>query len=284
MLRRRDALALIASGVATPAFAEASATRRLRDLEAASGGRIGVCALDTGSGRRLAHRADERFPLCSTFKVLAAAAILHRVDTNRERLDRQIVYRRSDLQTYSPVTEKHLDAGMTLDAICAAAIGYSDNTAGNLMIAALGGPQDVTGYLRSIGDRVTRLDRREPELNRVGPHDVRDTTSPAALQETLRKLVLGATLSPASRDRLTGWMLDCRTGGARLRAGVPKDWRVADKTGTGPAGGGVNDVAVLWPPGRAPIVVAAYTVDSPKAPDARDAVLAEIGRIVAASL
>lgn len=285
MTSRRDLLALLAGGAASPALAaEPAAVARIRAAESEVGGRIGVAALDTGSGRRLAYRAHERFAMCSTFKTMAAAAILHRVDTACESLDRRIVFHKADLKSWSPVTEKHVDEGMTLEGLCAAAIGYSDNTAGNMLIAALGGPQGVTGYLRSIGDRVTRLDRWETELNDVGPGDLRDTTTPAAMQENLRKLVLGKTLSPASRDRLGGWMLACKTGDERLRAGVPKDWRVADKTGTGPRGGGANDIAVIWPPGRAAIIVSVYTMGSAKDGDQRSATIARIGGILAETL
>lgn len=282
---RRAALALIAAGAAAPALgATSDAVDRIRGLEARVGGRIGVSALDTGSGRRLRYRADERFAMCSTFKALAASAILHRVDTDCETLGRRIMIRKSDPKGWSPVTEKHVGQEMTVEAICAAAVCYSDNGAGNLLIRSLGGPQGVTGYFRSLGDRVSRLDRWELELNRVGPHDVRDTTSPDAMVENLRKLALGQALSPASREKLIAWLMANTTGDDRLRAGVPKGWKVGDKTGTGPDGGGVNDIAVLWPPGRAPIVAAVYTTDSTKPGAERNAAIAEIGRIVAAAV
>jgi len=284
MLTRRAALAALTAGAAAPALgAESDAVARIRNLEAQVGGRIGVSALDTGSGRRLRYRADERFAMCSTFKALAASVILHRVDTDCETLERRIMIRKSDPKGWSPVTEKHVGREMTVEALCAAAVCYSDNGAGNLLLGALGGPPGLNGYLRSIGDRVTRLDRWELELNRVWPHDVRDTTSPDAMTENLRKLVLGQALSQASRERLTGWLVANTTGDERLRAGAPKGWRVGDKTGTGPTGGGVNDIAVFWPPGRAPIVVAVYSMGSTKDAAARDAAIAEVGRIVAAA-
>lgn len=285
MIKRRDALALMIAGAASPALgAESAAAARIRQVEAEVGGRIGVAALDTGSGRRIDYRADERFPMCSTFKALAAAAILHRVDTGRDRLDRRILIRKSDPKGWSPVTGKHVGRAMTLEALCDAAVCYSDNGAGNLLLAALGGPQGVTGFARSVGDRMTRLDRWEMELNRVPPGDPRDTTTPGAMQESLRKVTLGGALSPASRQKLIGWLLANTTGDDRLRAGVPKAWKVGDKTGTGPEGGGANDVAVFWPPGRAPIVAAVYTVGSTRDGAGRSAAIAEIGRIIAASL
>ena len=285
MATRRDALALIAAGAAVPAFAAApDAVAKIRAIEAEVGGRVGVAALDTGSGRRLRYRADERFAMCSTFKAIAAAAILHRVDTDCEKLDRRILIAKTDPKGWSPVTEKHVGQEMTLEALCQAAVCYSDNGAGNLLLAALGGPAGLTGYARSLGDRTTRLDRWELELNRVGPRDLRDTTTPAAMQETLRKVTLGKALASASREKLIGWLVANTTGDDRLRAGVPKDWKVGDKTGTGPEGGGANDIAVLWPPGRAPLVVAVYTMGSMTGGEARSAAIAEVGRILAQAL
>lgn len=284
MRTRRESLALLSAGLAAPAFAaQPEAIARIRAIEAKVGGRIGVAALDTGSGRRLRYRADERFPMCSTFKALAAAAILHRADCNCEKLDQRVLIRKSDLKGWAPITEKHVGQEMTLEALCSAAVSYSDNGAANHILRALGGPQGVTGYARSLGDQTTRLDRWEPELNRVGPHDVRDTTTPAAMQESLAKVALGQALTPASREKLIGWLIANTTGDDRLRAGLPKAWKVGDKTGTGPAGGGANDIAILWPPGRAPIVVAVYTTGSTKDVAMRSAAIADIGRIVAAA-
>jgi beta-lactamase class A len=169
---------------------------------------------------------------------------------------------------------------MTLAELCDAAVTLSDNTAGNLLLAAIGGPAGLTAYLRSLGDKVTRLDRIEPFLNDVAPGDRRDTTSPAAVAMTLRQLVLGDALSPDSRARLTGWLVGCKTGDDRLRAGLPAGWRVGDKTGTGPHGD-TNDIAVLWPPGRPPLVVTTYLSESSAPPERRNAALATVGRAVA---
>ena len=256
----------------------------MRDLERAGGGRIGVSAIDTGSGRRLRHRPGERFAMCSTFKLPATAAILAQVDAGRERLDRPILVDKADVVGWAPVTEKHIGETLPLATLCEAAMTLSDNGAANLILNLLGGPNGVTRYARALGDPVTRLDRREPELNRVGPGDPRDTTTPDAMVADLRKLALQAALSPASRQRLVGWLVANRTGDECLRAGLPKDWRVGDKTGTGPAGGAVNDVAILWPPGRAPVLVAAYTDGGRGDTAERRRTLAQIGRIVAAGL
>ena len=257
------------------------AEARLAALEARAGGRLGVAALDTGSGQRLAHRAGERFPLCSTFKVLLAGAVLAQVDAGRERLDRRIPYGKADLLAWAPVTRARVaEGGMAVGDLCAAAVEASDNTAANLLLAALGGPSAVTAFARSLGDPTTRLDRTEPALNEARPGDPRDTTTPEAMVGSLQALLLGQALAPGSRVRLEGWMTACTTGGARLRAGLPKDWGVGDKTGSG-ARGTVNDVAILRPPGRPPILVAAYFTGSTASGKDRDAVLAEVGRIVA---
>jgi len=217
--------------------------------------------------------------MCSTFKVLLAGATLARVDTGREALGRSISYGKADLLDYAPVTAARVDEGrMTVGELCAATVEVSDNGAANLLLRELGGPAAVTAFVRTLGDSVTRLDRVEPELNEALPGDPRDTTSPEAMLADLKALLLGPTLRAASRARLEGWMVGCQTGSKRLRAGLPKDWGVGDKTGSG-ARGTVNDVAVLRPPHRAPIVVTAYFTGSTV--DDRDAVLAEVGRIVA---
>jgi beta-lactamase class A len=218
--------------------------------------------------------------MSSTFKFIATAFVLARVDRGEERLDRRIVFKRSDLVEYSPVTEKHADRdGMTVAEICEAAMTLSDNTAGNLLLDILGGPPGLTAQCRAFGDIATRLDRREPDLNEATPGDPRDTTTPSAMLDNLRRLVLGDSLSAGSRAQLIRWLVDNKTGDSRLRAGFPKGWRVGDKTGSG-AHGGANDVAVAWPPDRAPLLVAAYFTESAATPAERNAVLAEAARIV----
>jgi beta-lactamase class A len=286
MISRRALLA--ASLLAFPASPNAWAVaddsgmrRALADLERRHGGRLGVAVLDTGTMNGVAHRGDERFPLCSTFKALAAAFVLARVDRGQESLARRVAYTKDDLVTYSPATEKHVGAGMTVGELCDAAVTLSDNTAGNLLLDSFGGPAGLTAHLRSLGDAVTRLDRRETELNEARPGDPRDTTTPAAKVELLRQTVLGDALSAASREQLTAWLVANKTGDKRLRAGVPNGWRVGDKTGTG-GNNATNDVGVLWPPGRAPVIVAAYYVEARASDEERNAVLAEVGRLAAA--
>jgi beta-lactamase class A len=265
---------------AAPVAPPADPSRELADLEARFGGRIGVCGLDTGSGAAVTHRADERFPLCSTFKALAAAAILRLRLTQPGLLDRLVRYDRSRLLPNSPVTERHVADGMTVAALCEAAIRYSDNAAANELLRILGGPGAVTAFVRTLGDPVTRLDRWEIELNVVPPGEERDTTTPARMAADLRALVLGDALDPPGRELLTGWLVGNTTGNDKIRAGVPAGWRVGDKTGGGPRGE-VNDVAVAWPPGRAPLVLAVYTVPADPRATPNAAVLASVAAVVA---
>jgi beta-lactamase class A len=255
----------------------------LAALETESGGRLGVAVLDTTNGALAGHRTGERFPMCSTFKVLAAAATLAKVDAGHERLTRRVRFEASDLLSYAPITKTHLQSGMSVAELCEAAVTLSDNTAANLLLKALGGPAGVTSYARSLGDDVTRLDRIEPDLNEATPGDPRDTMTPAAMAHTLRKLATGDALSAASRDLLIAWMIGCKTGQAKLRAGLPGDWRVGDKTGSGEHGAS-NDIAVIWPSGRTPLIVTAYLTETTATEEKRNAVHAGVGRIVARSI
>jgi beta-lactamase class A len=254
-------------------------------IEAESGGRLGVAMLDVGSGTLAGHRADERFPMCSTFKALAVAAILARVDAGKERLSRRIAVESKDILSYAPVTKQHVGQDMTVGELCEAAVTLSDNTAANLLLASLdgplGGPAAITAYARSLGDDVTRLDRNEPDLNESIPGDPRDTTTPAAMAKNLKLLATGSALSAASRDQLIAWLVGCKTGDARLRAGLPKSWRVGDKTGSG-AHGSSNDVAMIWPDGKPSVIVASYLTETTIPDDQRNAVHAAVGRAVAA--
>jgi beta-lactamase class A len=234
--------------------------------------------LDVATGRRVEHRGDERFAMCSTHKFLAAAFVLQRVDHGEDSLERRIPYAKDNLVTYSPITEKHVGDGMALGALCEAALTLSDNTAANLILETLGGPAGFTSRARALGDDVTRLDRIETALNEAKIGDPRDTTTPAAMAENVRKLVLGEALSAPSREKLANWVIANKTGDKRLRAGIPKGWRVGDKTGTGGAGA-TNDIAVVWPPDRGPLVVTAYYAESAAPDDEREQVLAEVGRL-----
>ncbi|MCP4561377.1 MAG: class A beta-lactamase [Bosea sp.] len=285
MIRRRELL--IGSLMAAPMLGGLPALAQEREdkvrealfaLDRKHGGRLGVAILDSGNGRIVAHRGEERFAMCSTFKFVAAAFALARVDRGEEELERRVSYSKADLITYSPVTEKHVDRGLTVAELCDAAVTLSDNTAGNLLLDSFGGPKGLTDYMHSLGDEASRLDRREPELNEARTGDPRDTTTPVAMAGVLRQTVLGGALSPASRQQLTGWLVANKTGDKRLRAGVPKGWRIGEKTGTG-NNNATNDVGVIWPPGRAPLVVTAYYAESSAALPEREAVLAEVGRL-----
>lgn len=253
----------------------------LAALETRSGGRLGVAALDTGSGRWLEHRAGERFPLCSTFKVLLAGAVLAQVDAGRETLDRTLPYGPADLLDHAPVTRARVAEGkLTVEELCAAAVVVSDNTAANLLLRSLGGPAALTAFARSLGDADTRLDRFEPELNEARPGDPRDTTTPTAMVKALKALLVGPALRPGTRQRLEAWMGVATTGRNKLRTGLPVGWQAGDKSGSGERGT-MNDVAILRPPGRAPILVAAYATGSAASWQDREATLAEVGRLVA---
>jgi beta-lactamase class A len=253
---------------------------RILSIEERTGAGIGVAALDTGSGKHLDYRSEERFPMCSTFKFLAAAAVLKRVDMGKEKSDRFVSYGEKDILEYAPVTKAHLkEGGMTLNALCAAAIEQSDNTAGNLLLDVIGGPAGLTNFVRSIGDEMTRLDRKEPELNSAIPGDERDTTTPAVICADMQRLLLGNVLSESSRHQLEDWLQHNETGALLIRASVPKTWIVGDKTGRC-ANGATNDVAIVRPPWRAPILVAIYSIGSTSSADDRAATVTETTRAV----
>lgn len=268
------------SGTAVPtprATAQAYAQRELRKLESSFQGRIGAYALNTATGATITYRAYERFGLASTFKAFAAAAILDKARrSDAGLLDRRIRWDRGDLVPNSPVTAKHVATGLTVAQLCEAAIMVSDNTAGNLLLRQIGGPLGLTRYFRSLGDPISRLDRFETELNNWRPGEKRDTTMPAYMGKDLAKLTVGNGLAAPDRARLIGWLHATTTSDHRIRAGLPKGWLVGDKTGTPAAYGGADDIAVAWPPSRAPLIIAIYT--NRQSPDA-----APTDRIVAAT-
>lgn len=258
---------------------QSTANASLSDLESSLDGRLGLAALDTGSGKRIAYRASERFPMCSTFKAVLAGAILERSTRDDSLLAQRISYNSADLVTYSPITEKHLDDGMLVAELCAAAVRYSDNTAANLLLTLLGGPSGLNAYARSAGDDTFRLDRWEPDLNSAEPDDPRDTTTPDAMTNHLFRLALGTLLPEAQRLKLQDWLRGNTTGDTRIRAGVPVDWVVGDKTGTG-SYGTANDIAVLWPPQRQPIVLTIFTTRRSQDAEARNDILASAAKVV----
>jgi len=220
----------------------------IRDVEARLQSRLGVSIRDIENGRTWTHRADERFPMCSTFKALAAAAVLARVDRGEDRLDPRVVF-----------------------------------PAGNLMLKSIGGPEGLTRFLRGVGDTVSRLDRWETELNEATPGDPRDTTTPNALSATIDKLVLGSALSAGSRDQLAAWLVGNKVGDTKVRAGLPKDWKVGDKTGAGGFGTN-NDTGIIWPPGRRPIVFTILTTETKASVEDKNAGMAEIARALRSAI
>lgn len=277
------ALALFLSMSAIAGHGEDILLAKIAETEARLDARVGVAVIDTKTGVRWAHRSEERFPLTSTFKAFACAGLLARIDAGTEDLARVLVFQASDLVTYSPVTEKHVGEGMTLAELCEAATSMSDNSAGNMILDSIGGPAGLTKFMRSIGDDVTRLDRRETELNEATPGDLRDTTTPNAIADSIQRVVLGDTLSLGSRQQLETWLVDNKVGGPLLRAGLPDDWRIADRTGAG-GYGSRSIVAVVWPPRREPVVVAIYITGTKASIEDRNAAIAEIGRTLAGVL
>ena len=269
---------------AAPATSIAAAHTQLAALEQAAGGRLGVAAWRQGSELRVTYRADERFPLASTFKAMLAAAVLARSVSQPGLLDQHVRYEKKELVTYSPITEKHLADGMSVADLCAATLQYSDNSAANFLMTLLGGPQAVTAFARSIGNTVFQLERWETELNSAIPGDVRDTASPASMAHSLQQLLLlGNSLPAPQRQQLDAWMRGNTTGDKRIRAGVPAGWQVADKTGSG-AYGSVNDIGVAYPPSGAPLVIAVYYTRERKNADTNQDIITAATRIVTAAL
>jgi beta-lactamase class A len=288
---------LIASAATTsfltlPATAKIPSRRpdvsaRLRSLEAGQA-RLGVCFLDTVTGEISGNRIEERFAMCSTFKLAMVAACLRETDQARLNLEEILTYSEADLLPWAPVTRKNLaKGGLSIAALAQAAQEMSDGVAANLLVKRLGGPAAVTAKFREMGDTVTRLDRYEPDLGLVLSADVRDTTTPFAYAQLVRRITTGSVLSRGSRERLLEWMRNTVTGASRLRAGLPAEWRTGDKTGTGRIEGTTNkcnDVAITFPPGGSPIIIAAYfdSGEYTAQTEARhEAVLAEVGRIAA---
>jgi beta-lactamase class A len=280
ILNRRALLAAAPALLIRPALAQTEEPPALKAYERESSGRIGLYAENLATGAKITWRAEERFVMCSTFKASLAALVLARVDRGEDQLEQLIRYGANDLLDYAPAAKANLAKGeMSVADMCQAAVELSDNTCANLLLARVGGPAALTAFWRSAGDTVTRLDHNEPELNRSPPGDPNDTTTPAAMAGNLRRLVLGEVLSPASRQRLTGWMLDCKTGANRLRGGLPKDWRIGDKTGNNGKDAS-GDIAVAWPRPEAPVLICAYTQGGFPTAAQIETVFAVIGRMV----
>ena len=283
-LGRRPLLITFAASLSLSGGPQAlAAAPSLAAIEARHGGRLGVFVID-GSGRSLAHRPDDRFTMCSTFKPLLALQVLSRVETGRESLARLVHYDTGDLSRAGypdflcPVTAANVQRGaLTIGALCQAMVEVSDNLAAILLMRTIGGPAGLTRFLRSLGDDVTRSDRYEPASDAYD--GLRDTTTPRAITTTMRTILLGSTLSPESRELLESWMIDASSGLRRLRASFPSGWVVGDKAGTyGPDE--TNDDAIAWRPGHSPFLAAAYYDAPDREPDAREAVLREVGAAI----
>lgn len=227
--------------------------KEFSQLEKKFDARLGVYAIDTGTNQTISYRPNERFAFASTYKALAAGVLLQQNST--EKLNEVVTYTKEDLVDYSPITEKHIDTGMTLGEIAEAAVRYSDNTAGNILFHKIGGPKGYEKALRQMGDRVTMSDRFETELNEAIPGDIRDTSTAKAIATNLKAFTVGNALPDDKRKVLTDWMKGNATGDKLIRAGVPTDWVVGDKSGAG-SYGTRNDIAIVWPPNRAPIIIA----------------------------
>ncbi|MFF1878604.1 class A beta-lactamase [Leifsonia sp. NPDC058230] len=265
----------VSASAPTPAPTRTSDSTAYAELEARFDARLGVYGIDTGSGKTVTYRADERFAYASTHKMLSAAAVLDR--SSEADLDQIVHYNRTDLVDYSPITEKHVDTGMSLKDIIAAALQYSDNTAANLMFRQLGGPAGLQDALEKIGDTTTRVSRIEPELNEATPGDTRDTTTPRAISNNLRIFAHGNGLPKQKQELLTGWLKGNTTGANLIRAGVPADWTVGDKTGSG-GYGTRNDIAILWPSQGSPIVLAIMSSRTAEDATYDDALIAAAAR------
>lgn len=268
----------------TPKSLADEAPPALRTYENATGGRIGLYAENIATGKRIAWRADERFLMCSSFKASLAALVLARVDRGEEKLERILPYSEVDLLEYAPLARQNLArGGLPVAELCAGAVELSDNTCANLLLASVGGPKALTAFWRKTGDAISRLDQNEPALNYAPPGSPENSTTPAAMAGNLRRFLLGDILSPGSRQRLTSWMVNCKTGDNRLRGGLPKDWKIADKTGNN-GNDAAGDIAVVWPKPDRPVLIAAYTQGGTPTPAQLQTVFGEIGLLVGREL
>jgi beta-lactamase class A len=284
-LNRRDFLWSGSAFLAASTYAREAPIAAISEYERGSGGHIGVYAENIRTGAKLSWRADERFVMCSTFKASLAACILSRVDRGHDSLETLISYGAADIQDwYAPVAKANLSKGsLSVREMCRAAVAESDNTCATLLLTRVGGPSTLTAFWRMNGDQITRLDDPEPFLNRIPLGDPRDTTTPAAMAQTLRRFVLGRVLSGTSRATFTEWLVGCQTGADRLRAGLPTTWVIGDKTGNN-GNDAAGDIAVVWPKANFPIVVCVYTRGGAPSAQQIESAFAGIGRFVGAQL
>ncbi len=265
------------------AFDQQTLQKKIEMLENKSGGKLGLTIVDTSDGTTYSWRGDEKFPLCSTSKVMVVAAILKKSESDTNLLAKKITINKSDMVNYNPITSKYIDSSMTITELSKAALQYSDNAAMNKLLSYLGGPRYATQFARTIGDKAYRLDRNEPGLNTAIPGDSRDTTTPSAMAETLNKLILGNALKKEQKAKLTEWMKGNTTGLNSIKAGLPAEWTVADKTGSGDYGT-TNDVAVIWPKNHAPVILTTYFTQPEKDASARKDVLASAAKLIAEAI
>ncbi len=276
---RRAILIASSTLLACPSFTQEK-LKSLLQYEKETGGRIGLYALNLSTGALIQWRAHERFVMCSTFKASLAACVLKRVDQGQSKLEDLISYDSSDLLDYAPIAKFNLDKGaLSLRELCKASVELSDNTCANLLLAHIGGPPALTDFWRSLNDKVSRLDHNEPALNRSRPGDFEDTTTPAAMVSNLKNLLFGNTLSDDSRKYLTEWLIGCKTGENRLRAGLPKNWSIGDKTGNN-GSDAAGDIAVAWSEQGVPWIISAYTQGGTPTPAKIDMVFKEIGILI----
>ncbi|MES2030997.1 MAG: class A beta-lactamase [Pseudomonadota bacterium] len=287
IINRRTLLAAAPVLAVWPALAKEKAKdapTALQAYERDTSGRIGVYAENLKTGAKIAWRANERFVMCSTFKASLAAFVLARIDRGEDKPDRMISYAAADLLEYAPVARDNLARGaLSVSDMCKAIVELSDNTCANMLLARVGGPAALTAFWNKTGDGVSRLDHYEPLLNRSRPGNPQDTTTPAAMAGNVKRFVTGGVLTSASRDQLIDWMVNCKTGDKRLRAGLPKTWKIGDKTGNN-GKDAAGDIAVAWPKPDQPVIIAAYTQGGAPTPPQLETVFKAIGETVGQQL
>ncbi|MGB1229945.1 MAG: class A beta-lactamase [Holosporaceae bacterium] len=258
---------------------------KIKAIEAKTQGRLGVFAINTANGHVIAYRANEVFPTGCTAKTMGVAAVLHQSMQSPDLLAQVVQYTKEDCTQsgYAPITEQHLSCGMTVEALCSAAISHSDNAAMNLLLPFIGGVKGITHFARAIGDHSFRQDHDWlREAYSGGKGNVHDASTPRAMVQSFQKITLGQVLGKPQKEQLTLWLLNTQTGAARIRAGLPKGWVMGHKTGTGGAYGTTNDLAILWPPQHAPLLLGLYYTTNDKKATLQEDTLAAATRAIVA--
>lgn len=252
----------------------------LRGIEQRIGGRLGVALADAQGNILHSFRGEERFAMCSTFKLALSAAVLQRVETGEMAMADRLAFGTEDLLEYAPASREYVGRGyMTVEEAAEAISTLSDNTAANLLLDAIGGPEAMTAFFRTLGDDITRLDRMEPGLNENAIGDDRDTTSPVAMAGSVQRMMFSDILGEQARRQLADWTVANQTGDDRIRAGVPAEWRVGDKTGN--CGNAYNDIGIVWPPNGEAFILTVYIDRATSEREEIDAAIAEIGELAA---